>query len=150
MGRSKMEGHTAKVLKAVKNDLGVPEPVFLPPALRGAQVAKYFSGQGPNIKENLVRIYEEADPVGYLIAIATGQPVATFHTYKQDGEWKTRVEYKSLDIDNPIRLRAIQHLADKVIPKLTQKTKRKADENNDVESEWTATLGGAAERYDDE
>jgi len=153
MAHSKLEQHTIRALKAVKKDEPVPSAVFLPPALRNAPNAVYaFTGELPNVKQNMIRIQEECDPVGMLIAIATGMPVATHSVKKNaDGEWEIETKYQSLPIDNPIRERVIKTLADKVIPRMSVKTtipskKGRAEEG---EAEWEATLGSAAERHED-
>ncbi len=151
MGKN-LEKHTVKALKADKKGEPVPAVVFLPPALRDQPNAVYaFTGELPDVKQNLVRIQQECDPVGLLIAIATGMPVAT-HTIKKgpDGEWIVETSYETLSLGNPIRERVIKHLSDKVIPRISVRATQGGKGNAKAgDAEWEATIGGAAEKEDD-
>lgn len=157
MSKRKLEKHTANALKAVEKDEPVPAAVFLPPAQRDAPNVVYaFTGELPDIKQNLVRIQQECDPVGLLIAIATGQPVATYEVKKgKNGEQEVKVKYETLPLSSPVRERVIRHLADKVVPRLSVKaTQRGGKDPNkgdgDGDAEWEASIGNAAERHDEE
>lgn len=143
MTQKKLEAHTGNALKAIIKEEPIPSVVFLPPALRDSPNVIYaFTGETPSLEQNLIRIQQECDPVGLLIAIATGQPVAT-HTIEADGTVTTKFE--TLPLSSPIRERVIRTLADKVVPRLSVKTKGKKDGKD---AEWIATVGGAAERND--
>ncbi len=152
MGK-KLENHTVRVLKAERDGEPIPSAVFLPPALRDQPNVVYgFSGELPDVKQNLIRIQNEADPVGMLIAIAMGQPIAT-HTIKkvQDGTWTIVTKYETLDLNNPVRVNVIKHLSDKVIPRISVRaTQGKKGAELPSSAEWEATIGGAADRHDDE
>lgn len=144
MSQKKLERHTVKALKAVMKDEPIPSAVFLPPALRdGPQAVYAFTGEMPNVQSNLVRIQQEADPVGLLIAIATGQPIMT-HYVDEDGNITTK--YETLPLTSSIRERVIRTLADKVVPRLSVKATKPTKDGKDAE--WMATVGGAAERAD--
>lgn len=144
MSKKKLERHTVAALKAVQKGEPVPSAVFLPPALRGApNVVHAFTGEVPDVQQNLVRIQQEADPVGLLIAIATGQPIAT-HYIDKDGNVETK--YETLPLTSSIRERVIKALADKVVPRLSVKASKPTKSGKDAE--WEATIGGAAERSD--
>lgn len=135
--------HTTVALKAAIADEPVPSAVFLPPAQRGGRQVVYSFGTAlPNVKQNMIRIENEADPIGLLIAIATGQPIAT-HTIDAEGNLKTR--YETLPLSSPVRAQVIKHLADKILPRLSVKH-TKVDEKTGDTSEWEAMVGGAADR----
>lgn len=153
MARKHLEKHTALALKALENDEPVPTAVFLPPALRDAPNVVYaFSGELPDVKQNLVRIQNECDPVGMMIAIAMGMPIATHYIKKgKDGEWIVETKYETLPLDSPLRERVIRSLADKVVPRVSVRATtggKGAEKPGDAE--WEAALGGAAERHDDD
>jgi hypothetical protein len=144
MTSKQYKNHAIKALKAIQKDEPVPGPVFLPPALRGTPgVVHVFTTDVPDIKDNIARIYNEADPIGMLIAIATGMPVAT---HKIDPAGKLHTVYETLPLNSPIRERVIRHLADKVMPRMstTQKTTKENDDGSTTE--WEATLSNAAAR----
>lgn len=153
MAQSKLEQHSVRALKASKAQEPVPSAVFLPPALREQPNVVYaFTGELPDVKQNIVRIQEECDPVGMLIAIAMGMPVATHSVKKNaDGEWEVTTKYDTIPLDNPIRERIIKHLADKVIPRISVRaTQGKKGSAKPEGAEWEATLGAAAEKDDAE
>ena len=152
MGRSKVADHTNAVIKADKLNEPVPSAVFLPPASRGGKNVVYalekMDEHPVSVEQQIVRIQQEADPIGYLIAIVTGQPVPTY-TVLKDGSVK--VEYHSLPPDSPVRERAAKHLADKVLPRMSVTRKhRYVDPQTGDESEWEATIGEAAERAEED
>jgi hypothetical protein len=149
MSIKKLEAHTARALKALNKGEQVPSVVFLPPAQRTnkQRVAYAFNGNMPDVKANLVRIQDEADPIGLAIAIATGQPVAT-HTIDEEGNVKTK--YETLPLTSPLRERMIRWLGDKVQPRLSmRKTRTTKNGNTEDKDEWEALTGAAAERDDE-
>lgn len=150
MSTKKLEAHTARALKALAKNEPVPSVVFLPPAQRTQKqrVAYAFNGNMPDVKANLVRIQDEADPIGLAIAIATGQPIAT-HTIQEDGSVVTK--YETLPLTSPLRERMIRWLGDKVQPRLSMRKTHttKSDGSSEDKSEWEAMTGAAAERDDE-
>lgn len=141
MAHSTLKSNSELALKAPEGT-PVPSGVWLPPALRSKplriaqQVA--VTRAPPTVQENVIRINGEADPIGLLIAIANGQPVATF-AITEDGEVETA--YETLPLKE--RLKVIFHLADKVLPRM-QVTKKLGTEGKD--DEWEATLTNASRR----
>jgi hypothetical protein len=94
--------------------------------------------EAPSVKENVIRIASESDPIGLLIAIANGQPISTF-AVNEDGEVVTA--YETLPLKE--RLKVIFHLADKVLPRM-QVTKKSGTTPKD--DAWEATLDNAGGR----
>ena len=138
------EKYTDAALKAVDQEEHVPAHVYMPPALRNAQPAQYiFKNKPPDIDQHLARIEAEADPIGLLIAIAIGQPVPEFSVGK-DGD--VEVTFQSLPVNNRYRMKAIEYLADKVMPTVTQT--RKHTKKSDGQETWEATLTAAAGRHE--
>lgn len=153
MARKNLEKHTTLALKAFEKDEPVPSAVFLPPALRDAPNVVYaFSGELPDVKQNLVRIQNECDPVGLMIAIAMGMPVATHYIKKNDdGSYRVETKYETLPLDSPLRERVIRCLGDKVIPRISVRaTTGKGGAEKPESAEWEAAIGSAAERADDD
>jgi hypothetical protein len=100
----------------------VPGYVFLPPRLRGKRVRIVqdvaVKTSLPNIRDNIVRIVDEVDPIGLMIAIANGQPVASFYVEEgEDGEPVVAVRYETVDLKD--RLNIIRALADRVHPRMS-------------------------------
>ncbi len=120
----------------------VPSGVWLPPTVRDKPLRVSqdvaITRDPPSISENTIRINNEADPIGLLIAIANGQPISTF-AVSEDG--KVEIAYETLPLKE--RLKVIFHLADKVLPRM-QVTKKIGGEKED--DQWEATLTNAAER----
>lgn len=138
------EKYTAAALKAVDQEEHVPAHVYMPPALRNAQPAQYiFKNKPPDIDQHLARIEAEADPIGLLIAIAIGQPVPEFTVTPEGG---VSVEFQSLPINNRYRMKAIEFLADKVMPSMT--VSKKHTKKSDGQETWEATLTAAAGRHE--
>ena len=111
---SNLKRHTTRILKL--DDGPIPEAVFLPPAIRGKMVNVIYETKGKpiSIERHVVRIQEETDPIGLLIAIANGQPVPTI-TIDKDGN--QHVKFETLDLKD--RVPVIKFLSDKVLPRMS-------------------------------
>lgn len=120
----------------------VPSGVWLPPTIREHKVRVSHdiavTRDPPSVKENIIRINGESDPIGLLIAIANGQPISTF-AVNEDGE--IEIAYETLPLKE--RLKVIFHLADKVLPRM-QVTKKSGDKKSD--DTWEATMDTASNR----
>jgi hypothetical protein len=140
MSKRNLKKYTTKAMKLEEG--AVPEAVFLPPAIRGKMVhAQYVTdGKPVDIKQHVIRIQDECDPVGLLIAIANGQPVATF-TVDEDGE--TCAAFETLPLKD--RITVIKFLSDKVLPRMSVFKKVDAKKGD---AGWEATLTNAGERED--
>ena len=140
-GRQTLKRNTELALKAPEGVI-VPEHVFLPPAIRGQDIRVIqdiaVSSAPPSIKDNIVRITEQCDPIGLLMAVAMGQPVACFGV---DDQGNVTIEYETLPLKE--RLQTIRFLADKVIPRMS--ITKKVDAPVDSAA-WEATLENAASR----
>jgi hypothetical protein len=77
MSKKELKRYTTRALKLEQGS--VPEAVFVPPAMRGRLVQTQYvtDGKPTKLETHIVRIQDEADPVGLLIALANGQPVPT-------------------------------------------------------------------------
>lgn len=139
MSKRNLKKYTTKALKLEEG--AVPEAVFLPPAIRGKMVhAQYVTdGKPTDLKTHVIRIQDECDPVGLLIAIANGQPVATF-TVDEDGE--TVAAFETLPLKD--RITVIKFLSDKVLPRMSVFKKMAGAAEPDAD--WTAALTNAGER----
>lgn len=140
MSKKELKRYTTRALKL--EDGPIPEAVFLPPAIRGRMVNTVYETKGKpvSIQQHVVRIQEETDPVGLLIAIANGQPVPTVIIDKDGNQ---DVKFETLDLKD--RLSVIKFLSDKVLPRMS--INKKVDPGND--DGWEATLSNAAEHDDD-
>lgn len=135
MSKRNLKKYTTKAMKLEEG--AVPEAVFLPPAIRGKFVhAQYVTDGKPiDISKHVIRIQDECDPVGLLIAIANGQPVATFTV---DDEGQTIAAFETLDLKD--RITVIKFLSDKVLPRMSVFKKQGAAP---VDDEWAAAMTNA-------
>lgn len=67
-----------------------------------------------SIKENVLRITQNADPIGFLMAVQNGQ-IFEYHIVKEDGTIQTFYEQATL----AQRLSVARFLADKVMPRMS-------------------------------
>lgn len=145
----KFEKHTAAALRELNKGEDIPSAVFLPPALRGSKrVAYTYDGTPPDVLKNITRIHNEADPIGMMMAIALGMPVATYHLQQNaDGSHSYNVVYETLPLDNPIRERMVRALADKIMPRMSvNKTYVETSTKDDDPNEWMTIISNAAAR----
>jgi hypothetical protein len=140
-----LEKFTSDLEEAIDSGTGIQSPIYTPPMLRGKRTKVLYAlkQKSPTIRENVVRIETEADPIGLLIAIANGIPVASFHI-DEDGNITTKYETAPLKL----RLQASRSLLDKVMPKVSVQasltSKHKGDDSR------IAALVGRAEADHDE
>lgn len=144
MTASKFSDHAAQALRAVQHGGTVPQAVFLPPVLRQNTNIVYALSKDtklPSIKQSTLRIAQEADPIGLIIAIAIGQPVPTFNV---DAEGNINVKYETLPLGNAVRERMIKYLADRIVPRLSVKATSAGGSEppaGAATTEWEALLG---------
>ncbi len=136
MSTKDLKRHTTRALRL--EDGTVPEAVFVPPAIRGKMVTVQYvtDGKPTDMSTHMVRIEQEADPVGMLIAVAMGQPIPTFQV-GEDGEIQTVFESLSLKDRLPI----MRYLADKILPRMSVNKKIEAGKDD----AWEATITNAGE-----
>jgi hypothetical protein len=141
-GRDTLKRNTELALKAPDEGVIIPQHVFLPPAIRGQDIRVVqdvaVSSAPPSIKDNVIRITEQCDPIGLLMAVAMGQPVACFGV---DEDGKVTVNYETLPLKE--RMQTIRFLADKVLPRMSITKQAPPSEDN---AAWEATLDNAASR----
>jgi hypothetical protein len=131
--------------KGLDTEDEAPGLVHYPPMIRGkkTKVLYAFKRNRPTIRENMVRIETEADPVGLLIAIANGTPIASFHI-SENGDVTTKYETPNVKL----RIQAARSLLDKVMPKVS--VQASINSKTDPDSSRLAAMIGAAERDHDE
>lgn len=97
-------------------NVDVPPMVYLPPTINGkpTQIVERVANRGlPSVRDNIVRIQREADPLAFLIAVANGQ---VFPVHIVDEHGKVTTEYESPTLNQ--RMRAAQYLAEKMLPRM--------------------------------
>lgn len=118
-----LKANTERAMALSEDDLqAIPANVWLPPAIHGRPfqvVSMLEPGRAPSVQENIVRIQENADPIGFLVAVAMGQPVACFEV---DEQGKVTVHYETADLQT--RIKVNRHLADKVLPRMSLALKK--------------------------
>lgn len=141
-GRTTLKQNTELAINA-PDGVVIPEHVFLPPAIRGKDIRVIqdvaVSSAPPTISDNVIRITNQCDPIGLLMAVAMGQPVACFGI---DEKGDLTVEFETLPLKE--RMQTIRFLADKVIPRMS--ITKQVDEKSPDSAAWEATLENAAER----
>lgn len=104
------------ILKQAKDGVTPDVMVYRPAQVNGKNVKEVTIIKEqplPSIKDNIIRIVNEADPMGILIAAAQGQ-LFEFHVVDKHGNIETY--YESVDLGQ--RLKIARYLADKVMPRL--------------------------------
>lgn len=94
----------------------VPPMAYLPPTINGkpTRIDERVAKRGiPTVRDNIVRIQREADPLSFLIAVSNGQ-LFPVHIVQPNGEIATVYEMPTLNQ----RIRAAQYLAEKMMPKM--------------------------------
>lgn len=120
---------------AATDERGIPPEVHLPPTINDKKT-KAVSVQAPvSVQDNIVRITNDGDPVGQLIALMNGQPVPTY-VVQEDGSIQTVYETPTM----AQRISIAKWLGDRVMPKVNVNISEKRD------NDWEATLKNAAVR----
>lgn len=126
-------------------DLGksLPPVVYLPPVIAGKRptvIGDAVLTAPPTIKENIVRIHECLDPIGMLMAAASGMPMVAW-LVNRDGSVEEIMEVLSLKE----RIKIAQWLGDRVQPRLRAgMVMHKGKSKDGDEDEWEAELQKAA------
>ena len=145
--KGQLDNYVDQIEKPLKAGRPVPTAVFLPPASRkGQRKVVAFTSRPPTVDQKLMRIEQEVDPVGLMIAIANGQPVPTYFV-DESGEVQT--VYETLDLNNKHRQKMIMFLAEKALPRVVQTLKQKS-KSEDGTSTWEATIASAASALENE
>lgn len=142
-----LDKYVSQIEKPLKEGKPIPTGVFLPPAMRKApRKIVAFTTRAPTVDQKLLRIEQEVDPVGLMVAIANGQPIPTYYI---DEDGNQQVIYESLDLNNKHRQKMIMFLAEKALPRVVQTLKQKS-KSEDGSSTWEATIAGAAAALENE
>jgi hypothetical protein len=138
---------TDHALAAADVGKGLSPLVYLPPMLKGKRPTVVEGGallNPPTVKENIVRIHDELDPIGMLMAAAAGLPLVAW-IVTRDGQ----VEEISEVLPLKDRIKIAQWLGDRVMPRLragiVEHRKPPKDEDEDG---WEAKLQAAAANAD--
>lgn len=114
--------HALKEMKDFKHkttlNRRLPAAVFLPPMIRQQEFfVKYFEkGEAPDFKDNLMRVIQECDPIAQLIAMANGQPIASFNITTQGD-----VMCRAIPVPMDTRIEILKWLAREVFLRLPKK-----------------------------
>ena len=123
------------VKTAVLDEAGLPPEVYVPPTIRGKRSKAVVVQVPVDISEHIVRITNDGDPLGQLIALMNGQPVPSF-VVKEDGTLDVVLQTATV----AQRISIAKWLGDRIMPK-TNLTLRK-----DLDNDWEASLRNAAAR----
>ncbi len=133
---------TEASLEASELGRSLPPMVYLPPMIAGKRPVVIGDGvlaTAPTIKENIVRIHDCLDPIGMLMAAASGLPMVAW-IVNRDGTVEEIMEVLALKE----RIKIAQWLADRVAPRLRAGVVMHQTKPKDGEDEWEAKLQTAA------
>jgi hypothetical protein len=120
---------------------GVPPMVYLPPMIRGKRPVVLPDGSvlsnAPTIQENMVRIADNCDPIGALMAAASGLPMVAW-IVDRDGKVEEITEVLPLKE----RIKILKWLGERVMPRLRVGLVGHAKQEED--DGWEAKLKTAA------
>jgi regulator of extracellular matrix RemA (YlzA/DUF370 family) len=120
---------------AIVDKKPLPPEVYIPPTIRGKK-SRAVSIQVPvELSEHIVRITNDGDPIGQLIALMNGQPVPSF-VVTDDGELDVILQTATV----AQRISIAKWLGDRIIPKTNLHLKK------DLDNEWEAISRNAAQR----
>lgn len=123
---------------AIVEESGLPPEVYIPPTIRGKKSKAVSIAAPVAISDHIVRISNDGDPIGQLIALMNGQPVPTF-VVKEDGTLDVVLQTATV----AQRISIAKWLGDRIMPKTTMNLKK------DLDDEWEASLRNAAAREED-
>lgn len=128
-----------KSLNQALEGQAIPAVVHMPPMLSDGKVLTTYEGYDKihkaTIEQNRIRIQQECDPLGQLMAIANGLPVAAFVVKEgEDGQPEVSVIYQTADLKTRISL--LTAMVDKIMPnasvvEATDPKKNKPDDPKD-------------------
>lgn len=140
------------IQKAMEGQL-IPPQVYLPPVfVDRKELVTSWDGfdkyKPPTIAQQRIRINVECDPVGQLMAIANGLPIASYvvHPPKEEGgEPTVEIRYETADLKTRIML--LQQMQGKVVSDLSRTTEKKdKDDANEDDAEWERLTRDAARK----
>lgn len=136
---------TEQAMELTELGQGLPPMVYLPPAIRGKKptvIEDMALSTEPTIKEQIVRINTVLDPIGMLIAAASGVPMVAW-LVNRDGTVEEIVETLSLKE----RLSIVKFLTDRTLPRLRAGIV-KHEKVTEEEDGWASKLQTAAANSD--
>lgn len=142
MTHNDLKAYTEQAIEAVDTGNPLPTIVHLPPKLRGRKT-RIIHDRGvtkalPDVRGSIVRIQEEVDPIGVLIAIANGMPLSKF-VIDKEGNVAIAAEWPGMKE----RMQAIKALADRVHPRMSVTGRLGAGAPDDDKPRSQALIEGA-------
>jgi hypothetical protein len=125
------------ITQAMKHDLeGGNLPLVVDSRQRAMTIARARTAPTISLKENLLRIVEEADPLGFLISVQRGDLQPVTHVNPQ-GE----LEVRYVQPDLPLRVGVAEFLAHKILPTISLKMQNPFQDAGDAEKEGPVRPG---------
>lgn len=118
------------ITSAMRSDMESAKPLIIDQKRRAQVIAHARPPASINIRANLLRIVEDADPIGFLISVQKGdlQPVTTI---TKDGDLE--VAYVQPNLNQ--RIAVAEFLAHKILPTISIKATNPYHEDADKEAE---------------
>jgi hypothetical protein len=104
------------ITSAMKSDMQDARPLVIDPKRRAQYIAHARPPPSINVRQNLLRIVEEADPIGFLISVQKGDLQPVTHV-SDNGDLEVVYVQPSLES----RIGVAQFLAHKILPSITLK-----------------------------
>lgn len=133
-----MDKRIKDIKGAIMDEQGLPPEVYIPPTIRGKNSKAVSVAVPVTVSDHIVRITNDGDPIGQLIALMNGQPVPSF-VVKEDGTLDVVLQTATISQ----RISIAKWLGDRVMPKTNVTLKK------DLDHEWEASLRNAAARSPD-
>lgn len=128
----------AEVKGAIVDERGIPPEVYLPPAIRNKKTKAVSIAAPVAVQDNIVRITNDGDPVGQLVALMNGMAVPSY-VIQEDGS--VQMIYETATMAQ--RISIAKWLGDRVMPKVSVSVTK------DMDNDWEANLRNAAVRQED-
>lgn len=139
-------------MKAINEGSPGTLPVWMPPVIAGKETqvieqVKASKAGMIDIRQNLVRIQSEVDPIGMLMAIVAGIPIPCYHIVSNEkGDSVLECTMETLDLEK--RAKYAQWLGERIVPKMSANQKPVSPQEPDGAG-YAALIEGAASRAED-
>lgn len=90
-------------------------PIAIPPGRKVVHHHVRYT-QMPDVREQIIRIYNEADPIGFLNDVVNGKMIETHDVVEKDGMMEVVTTYVQPTIKQ--RIDVAKYLAEKYMPKM--------------------------------
>lgn len=114
--------------------------MIVPSARRGTEVVKFKQTEVKTIRDQVIQIQQQADPIGFLIAVQTGALIEVVDIVAgPDGKPVQQISYVQANLKQ--RIDTARYLANKVLPSMSVQKVVVEDNRPDQERDALSSTG---------